>query len=235
MPTTTEKDQIGYKICFVGSQLQNFEECLAEFENLEESSNIDIGSVYYMDISYNCLRNLRGLRIFSHLEVLILDNNELDDHLHLPLLTNLKVLSLNKNNICDLDNFLSRTQIACPFVNHLSLICNPACPTQLSKKNYSEDDYHLYRLKVLRAFPILRFLDSEKITADERNELNQAEMHPRLAKRASGTIFRVETYCSPGEVLLDRSCQKTAKYGKLVRQYVGAQSEGNRFILSEDL
>uniref|UniRef100_A0A8V0ZP65 Uncharacterized protein n=1 Tax=Gallus gallus TaxID=9031 RepID=A0A8V0ZP65_CHICK len=52
-----------------------------------------------LDLSFNLLRSLEGLKTFSYLEELILDNNLLGNDLLLPRLPHLHTLTLNKNQI----------------------------------------------------------------------------------------------------------------------------------------
>lgn len=53
--------------------------------------------VQCLDLSYNELVSLKGLEAFTHLEELVLDNNQLSDSLIFPSLPHLHTLSLNKN------------------------------------------------------------------------------------------------------------------------------------------
>ncbi|KPP62265.1 leucine-rich repeat-containing protein C10orf11-like, partial [Scleropages formosus] len=52
-----------------------------------------------LDLSFNQLRSLAGLKDFCELEELIVDNNLLGNNLELPRLAHLHTLTLNKNKI----------------------------------------------------------------------------------------------------------------------------------------
>ncbi|KAI6066556.1 Leucine-rich repeat-containing protein C10orf11-like protein isoform X1 [Aix galericulata] len=83
--------------------------------------------------------SLEGLKTFSYLEELILDNNLLGNDLLLPRLPHLHTLTLNKNQI----SFQRNT---CKI-----LLGNVACPNELVCKEKDEDDYQRYRDRELSA------------------------------------------------------------------------------------
>jgi Leucine-rich repeat (LRR) protein len=63
--------------------------------------------VQSLDLSYNCITNLKGLEKFPNLHTLVLDNNNLSDTMQLPNMPNLHTLSLNKNNVNRFSEVLS--------------------------------------------------------------------------------------------------------------------------------
>jgi hypothetical protein len=65
----------------------------------------------FLDLSFNCLTTLQGVEKFSNLEELVLDNNSLCDSVLVPWLPNLRILSLNKNNV-SLVNIVCRELIS---------------------------------------------------------------------------------------------------------------------------
>ena len=106
-----------------------------------------LASISYMDLSFNRITSLTGLDIYDNLETLILDNNSLtDESIDFPLLRRLRVLSLNKNYILDLKLLLKNLQRAAPKLRFLSLLNNPACPTEMENSSYTAIDYQNYRL-----------------------------------------------------------------------------------------
>uniref|UniRef100_A0A8C3E1V0 Leucine rich melanocyte differentiation associated n=1 Tax=Corvus moneduloides TaxID=1196302 RepID=A0A8C3E1V0_CORMO len=114
--------------------------------------------------------SLEGLKTFSYLEELILDNNLLGNDLLLPRLPHLHTLTLNKNQITELDSLLDHLAEVVPSLQYLSLLGNIACPNELVCKEKDEDDYQRYRYFVLHKLTNLKFLDTRKVTTREREE-----------------------------------------------------------------
>ncbi|XP_073935326.1 leucine-rich melanocyte differentiation-associated protein isoform X3 [Castor canadensis] len=115
-------------------------------------------------------RSLEGLSAFRSLEELILDNNLLGDDLVLPGLPQLHTLTLNKNQISDLECLLDHLAEVTPALEYLSLLGNVACPNELVSLEKDEEDYKRYRCFVLYKLPNLKFLDARKVTRQEREE-----------------------------------------------------------------
>ncbi|XP_047680768.1 leucine-rich melanocyte differentiation-associated protein isoform X2 [Prionailurus viverrinus] len=116
------------------------------------------------------LRSLEGLSAFGSLEELILDNNLLGNDLVLPGLPRLHTLTLNKNQITDLESLLDHLAEVTPALEYLSLLGNVACPNELISLEKDEEDYKRYRCFVLHKLPNLKFLDARKVTRKEREE-----------------------------------------------------------------
>ncbi|XP_012881158.1 PREDICTED: leucine-rich repeat-containing protein C10orf11 homolog isoform X4 [Dipodomys ordii] len=107
-----------------------------------------------LDLSFNLLRSLEGLSAFRSLEELILDNNLLGDDLVLPGLPQLHTLTLNKNQITDLECLLDHLAKVTPSLEYLSLLGNVACPNELVSLEKDEEDYKRYRLLVGILLPL---------------------------------------------------------------------------------
>ncbi|CAN0167067.1 unnamed protein product [Bubo scandiacus] len=120
------------------------------------------------------IMSLEGLKTFSYLEELILDNNLLGNDLLLPRLPHLHTLTLNKNQISFQRNtckiLLDHLAEVVPSLRYLSLLGNKACPNELVCKEKDEDDYQRYRYFVLHKLTNLKFLDTRKVTRREREE-----------------------------------------------------------------
>uniref|UniRef100_A0A4W2FUH0 Leucine-rich melanocyte differentiation-associated protein n=1 Tax=Bos indicus x Bos taurus TaxID=30522 RepID=A0A4W2FUH0_BOBOX len=116
------------------------------------------------------IKSLEGLSAFGSLEELILDNNLLGDDLVLPGLPRLHTLTLNKNQITDLEYLLDHLAEVTPALEYLSLLGNVACPNELVSLEKDEEDYKRYRCFVLHKLPNLKFLDAQKVTTQEREE-----------------------------------------------------------------
>ncbi|XP_074502123.1 leucine-rich melanocyte differentiation-associated protein isoform X3 [Sebastes fasciatus] len=123
-----------------------------------------------LDLSFNQLRSLAGLKLFTELEELIVDNNLLGNDLRLPRLPNLHTLTLNKNDLTDIEALLEHLADVTPSLKYLSLLGNEACPNQLVSPDKDEDDYQRYRYFVLHKLPQLKFLDTRTVTKKEVTE-----------------------------------------------------------------
>ncbi|NWX01896.1 LRMDA protein, partial [Caloenas nicobarica] len=125
-------------------------------------------------VAFVVCRSLEGLKTFSYLEELILDNNLLGNDLRLPRLPHLHTLTLNKNQISFQRNtckiLLDHLAEVVPSLQYLSLLGNVACPNELVCKEKDEDDYQRYRYFVLHKLTNLKFLDTRKVTRREREE-----------------------------------------------------------------
>ncbi|NXL48289.1 LRMDA protein, partial [Podilymbus podiceps] len=125
-------------------------------------------------VAFVVCRSLEGLKTFSYLEELILDNNLLGNDLLLPRLPHLHTLTLNKNQISFQRNtckiLLDHLAEVVPSLQYLSLLGNVACPNELVCKEKDEDDYQRYRYFVLHKLTKLKFLDTRKVTRREREE-----------------------------------------------------------------
>ncbi|NXF50389.1 LRMDA protein, partial [Oceanites oceanicus] len=125
-------------------------------------------------VAFVVCRSLEGLKTFSYLEELILDNNLLGNDLLLPRLPHLHTLTLNKNQISFQRNtrkiLLDHLAEVVPSLQYLSLLGNVACPNELVCKEKDEDDYQRYRYFVLHKLTNLKFLDTRKVTRREREE-----------------------------------------------------------------
>ncbi|NWW80551.1 LRMDA protein, partial [Agelaius phoeniceus] len=125
-------------------------------------------------VAFVVCRSLEGLKTFSYLEELILDNNLLGNDLLLPRLPHLHTLTLNKNQISFQRNtckiLLDHLAEVVPSLQYLSLLGNIACPNELVCKEKDEDDYQRYRYFVLHKLTNLKFLDTRKVTKREREE-----------------------------------------------------------------
>jgi len=177
---------------------------------------------------------------FVVLDSLVLDCNAVSADHKFPSLPTLKTLSLNNNNVTDLDKFLANVEAAYPNLTYLSLLKNPCCPNYFTGKDHN--DYQRYRCYVIYRLHKLRFLDSSPVTATERQEAL------RVGK-FSGTVIRPdeaqyqqkfedEEYAkirALPEDLRPVEAPGGASFGTSKYVYYGRQSEGNRFILNEDL
>ncbi|XP_052868454.1 leucine-rich melanocyte differentiation-associated protein-like [Anopheles cruzii] len=225
--------------------------------------NLYADRVRHLDLSHNKLSAFDALEFFPYLEELVLDNNYLTDEIIFPAqLNHVKLLSLNNNKFKNLDLLLTKLSLCFPNLEYLSLLGNPACPCHLLNLKYTEYDYQKYRLYIIRHLPQLRILDSQRVKKMERDfvrcqlesygetlDHNSGSSRSRPAGRKTNALKHLYTAVSAGlglrrkvapiysplpETLREVGDHRGA-YGRCRYRYVGAQSEGNRFILNNDL
>ncbi|XP_030628477.1 leucine-rich melanocyte differentiation-associated protein [Chanos chanos] len=194
-----------------------------------------------LDLSFNRLRSLTGLKAFPDLEELIVDNNLLGNDLQLPRLLKLHTLTLNKNHLTDIEALLEHLADVTPSLEYLSMLGNEACPNQLVSPDKDEDDYQRYRYFVLHKLKNLKFLDTRKVTQRERAE---AEVRGAFMK-----VVKPKTDLDSGEPKRESPASSYTPLPKGSRDarnhkgvfakcryvYYGKHSEGNRFIRNDQL
>ncbi|XP_065778757.1 leucine-rich melanocyte differentiation-associated protein [Muntiacus reevesi] len=184
------------------------------------------------------VRSLEGLSAFGSLEELILDNNLLGDDLVLPGLPRLHTLTLNKNQITDLEYLLDHLAEVTPALEYLSLLGNVACPNELVSLEKDEEDYKRYRCFVLHKLPNLKFLDARKVTKQEREEALVRGAFMKVVKPKPSSDRVVVSPKSHYTPLPSASRELTSHRGVLGKCryiYYGKNSEGNRFIRDDQL
>nr|XP_013031650.2 leucine-rich melanocyte differentiation-associated protein isoform X2 [Anser cygnoides] len=187
------------------------------------------------------MMSLEGLKTFSYLEELILDNNLLGNDLLLPRLPHLHTLTLNKNQITELESLLDHLAEVVPSLQYLSLLGNVACPNELVCKEKDEDDYQRYRYFVLHKLTNLKFLDTRKVTRREREEalVRGAFMKVVKPKDAKASSEAVSLSPEMNYTPLPSGSRDLTNHrgilGKCRYIYYGKHSEGNRFIRDDQL
>eukprot|EP00020_Sapocribrum_chincoteaguense_P013772 CAMPEP_0170736240 /NCGR_PEP_ID=MMETSP0437-20130122/3512_1 /TAXON_ID=0 /ORGANISM="Sexangularia sp." /LENGTH=322 /DNA_ID=CAMNT_0011074595 /DNA_START=65 /DNA_END=1031 /DNA_ORIENTATION=- len=194
----------------------------------------------------------------ANVQTLVLDNCEIGEWpSSLPgradgcnAYSSVRTLSLNNNNIESVDDLftdLDRLGVDPQRLEFLSLLKNHCCPNALVGKE--SDDYRRYRYYVLHRLPQLRFLDSTKVTADERAEAarvgqflrvarpdKEAQLPPNATPPAAGSELPPgvrgldELDDTPGQ----QARAPRAAYGYSSYVYYGSQSQGNRFIRNDE-
>ncbi|XP_014213649.1 leucine-rich melanocyte differentiation-associated protein-like [Copidosoma floridanum] len=234
-----------HRACYTGQRVSRVPSGLAGVVGIECTS---------LDLSFNELISVSGVKEFVHLQELVLDNNELRDLRTLPEIPTLTTLSLNNNKIQDIDTALDRIGQCCPRISYVSLLGNPGCPDQLTAPSKNdEDDYERYRLYAIHVLPgTLRFLDSRAIGETERAEAQRRgrflkTVRPKLLddqlggncyrKPASNEFDEASFYVNytPLPTTVRGPQDHKGAYGKCRYRYSGKNSEGNRFISNNDL
>lgn len=203
-----------------------------------------------LDLSYNELTSITGVKDFTQLQELVLDNNKLRDLKTLPSIPTLTTLSLNNNKLTDIDRALERIRERCPKIVYVSLLGNPGCPDQLTNPAATdEDDYERYRLYAVYVLPAsLRFLDSRPVTRQERID---AETRGKYSRTVKFTPEKTDCNAEPAIEEFDdiffniqytplpratrTPLEHKGAFGKCKYRYSGKNSEGNRFISNNDL
>ncbi|XP_028324952.1 leucine-rich melanocyte differentiation-associated protein isoform X3 [Gouania willdenowi] len=142
-----------------------------------------------LSLGLRCIWSLAGLKMFTELEELIVDNNLLENDLQLPRLPYLHTLMLNKNQLTDIEALLEHLADVTPSLEYLSLLGNEACPNQLVSPDKDEDDYQRYRYFVLYKLPKLKFLDTRKVTRKEVMESQARGAFMKVVKPKSEAIL----------------------------------------------
>ncbi len=174
------------------------------------------------------------------------DSNELGSKHGWESRTTLTTLSVNDNKIDDLELFLGAVRDAFPNLTFLSLLKNPCCPNYFMGKD--QQDYSRYRLFVVSVLPGLKFLDSSRVTPEERSEAKRVGHLMRVAKPQQPLLSGEQKKAEPQqqeqeEEEEEQNEEEEVKHGSRgkvsfgVSRYVyyGKQSEGNRFITNEEL
>lgn len=194
-----------------------------------------------LDLSFNLLRSLEGLEEFVCLEELILDNNLLRSDLQLPRLPYLHTLTINKNQITELDSLLDHLAEVVPSLKYLSLLGNVACPNELVNLDNDENDYQRYRFFILHKMPNLKFLDARKVTQKEQREASTRGVFMKVVKpkelaTGESDLNRLgfHQYTPLPQGTRDGSNHKGI-FAKCRYVYHGKHSEGNRFIRDDQL
>ncbi|KAG7511763.1 leucine-rich melanocyte differentiation-associated [Solea senegalensis] len=192
-----------------------------------------------LDLSFNQLRSLSGLESFAGLEELLVDNNLLGNDLRLPRLPHLHTLTLNKNQLTDIEALLEHLAAAAPSLQYLSLLGNQACPNQLVSPDKDENDYQRYRYFVLHKLPQLKFLDTRRVTNMELTEAQERGAFMKVVKpKSDAPLKEAERQPLPYTPLPQGSREaKNHKgaFSKCCYVYYGKHSEGNRFIRNDQL
>lgn len=210
-----------------------------------------------IDLTSNKLTTLKSLAwpfsvpAWPKLQELILDKNQLESISGLPQVPSLTTLWLNTNRISDLDNLLDQIERVCPKLTYLSILRNPGAP-DVYFSDGEHEAYGRFRLYVIYRLKSLHFLDATEVTADERKEATLRGAYCRVAKPKATSSNGVRSPLAASEsggaeeATPERRSQvgidKHAKAPKVATflakgkpRYDGTNSEGNRFIMNDDL
>mmetsp|Transcript_40373 Transcript_40373/g.35615 ORF Transcript_40373/g.35615 Transcript_40373/m.35615 type:complete len:272 (-) Transcript_40373:223-1038(-) len=194
------------------------------------------GIITTLILTKNKLTSLKGLEYFQCLQTLQLDRNGLKNINDFPKLPQLKTLWLNNNNLKNLNSLLLMLKKQCPNLEYLSLLFNPICPTM---DGSTEQLHKRYRLTVIYHLPNVTFLDTEQVAFTERQEAMKRGKFLIVAKPSEEQLKDVEEVNEEDyqndDITPYKNVQPAAFLGKGRIKYDGRESEGNRFILNQDL
>ena len=195
-----------------------------------------------LDLSDNKLRSLANLPPLPRLHTLLLDKNKLTALSSLPAsLPSLTTLWLNNNQLSDLPAALDRLAVAAPQLSYLSMLRNPCVPDMYGREEEAEA-YQRHRWFVINRLKRLQLLDASPVTTTERREAEVKGEFCVVARprQAEEDEARVQTegvqQALIGVAAGGAGPVKAATFlAKGKPRYDGANSEGNRFIVNEDL
>lgn len=209
-----------------------------------------------LDLSDNRLQDFENFDGFEVLDALILDRNDLHSLQGFPSLPALQTLWLNNNHLDDLVELFDVLSKQTPALTYLSLLMNPCCPNVYFSDG-EQAAYRRYRLYTIYRLPQLQFLDSSEVTEDEREEAKRVGANMVVRKPMADGLDEPGSVGSSGspagglsamleeevearrqkqkEELLSHKPRAAAFLARGKPRYDGSNSEGNRFIMNDDL
>eukprot|EP00762_Andalucia_godoyi_P001698 ANDGO_07103.mRNA.1 leucine-rich repeat-containing protein C10 len=205
-----------------------------------------------LDLSHNRVSSLSSLgSVASTLTHLILDSNEITETTlsTLPALPRLDTLWLNRNKLSDLTCIVESLKSKCPRLRYLSLLFNPCCPFLDPD---AADEYARCRIFILYNMPSIQFLDASEVLPSEVAEAKRSgpfvqiakvQQPPQpLAQNHNNQASQSQQPSSSGgggggdNKELDANIGQKKSFAGVTRVFFhGRQSEGNRFIVNNDL
>jgi len=190
-----------------------------------------------LDLTDNEIKSGALFDQMTALEVLVLDKNNIETFDSWPVLKNVTTLWLNNNKISDINatmDFISKTF---PNLSYLSMMKNPACPNMYFSDGEAEA-YQRYRYFVIHRLKKIQFLDATPVDAEERKEAEKrgAFLHIARPKTEPKISEPQPENTSPTKKEATEHKPKVATFlAKGKARYDGSNSEGNRFIMNDDL
>ena len=154
---------IGQKLAMVHRELRSLPDEF--FENCKSVTSIDVSHNKLTDVT------VQKFSDFESLTTLILDDNRYSSFL-LPYMPKLTFLSLNNNQIKELESIVLVLSTRCPEIQTLSLVGNPCVPSY-EFQCHNPQAYNQYRLYIIGFFKSLKLLDFTEIDAQERESAVQ--------------------------------------------------------------
>jgi len=191
-----------------------------------------------LDLTDNEIKSGVNFDKMTSLEVLVLDKNNIETFdSSWPVMRNVTTLWLNNNKISDNQATMDFIAKTFPNLAYLSMMKNPACPNMYFSDGEAEA-YQRYRYYVIHRLKKLQFLDATPVDADERKEADKRGVFLTVArpKNVPKAPEPVATTEEPKKREVKEHTPKVATFlAKGKARYDGSNSEGNRFIMNDDL
>jgi len=187
-----------------------------------------------LDLSDNEIKSGAFFDQMTALESLVLDKNDIETFGSWPVLKNVTTLWLNNNKISDINaamDFLARTF---PNLAYLSMMKNPACPNMYFSDGEAES-YQRYRYYVIHRLKKLQFLDATPITGEERKEADKRGAFLHIARPKEEPKVVTPKPEEKRKEVKEHTPKVATFLAKGRTRYDGSNSEGNRFIMNDDL
>jgi hypothetical protein len=191
-----------------------------------------------IDLTDNEIKSGALFDQMTSLEVLVLDKNSIETFESWPVLKNITTLWLNNNKISDINGAMDFIAKTFPNLAYLSMMKNPACPNMYFSDGEAEA-YQRYRYYVIHRLKKLQFLDATPVDAEERKEAEKrgaflSVARPKNVPKTPEPAPQPEA--EPKKKELKEHTPKVATFlAKGKARYDGSNSEGNRFIMNDDL
>jgi len=193
-----------------------------------------------LDLTDNEIKSGANFDQMTALEILVLDKNNIEALESWPVMRGIHTLWLNNNKISDVNVAMDWISKTFPNVAYLSMMKNPACPNMYFSDGEAEA-YQRYRFYVIHRLKKLYFLDATPVDADERKEADKRGAFLSVArpKNMPKTVEPTSSPTSDGEPKRKEVKEHTPKVATFLAKgkarYDGSNSEGNRFIMNDDL
>eukprot|EP00466_Bigelowiella_natans_P006254 jgi/Bigna1/89967/estExt_fgenesh1_pg.C_590040 len=197
-------------------------------------SDID-KSCNHLDLTENSIQNFSILAKTTLLKRLILDKNGIKNLKGFPEIPSLQTLWLNNNQLSSITGVMDILKKQTPNLTYLSMMKNPLCPEMYFKDGSLDNAYKRYRLLIIYMLPKLKLLDATPVSNNERKRAQEQGENLYVMMKSDAedddgrevAVLQKKKFSPP---------KKPAAYlAKGHVRYHGAQSEGNRFILNNEL
>jgi len=192
-----------------------------------------------LDLTDNEIKSGANFDGMTVLETLVLDKNNLDTFEGWPTLKSVTTLWLNNNNLKDINLAMDEVAKIFPNLSYISMMMNPACPNMYFADGESEA-YQRYRHYVIYRLKKLKFLDATPVDAEERKEAEKRGHLMSVSRPKTQPKPVAEPSASPEpakkkEEVKEHTPKVATFLAKGKARYDGSNSEGNRFIMNDDL
>jgi len=187
-----------------------------------------------LDMTGNSVSSAKNFEGLVALEQLVLDKNSITALPAFPTLPRVHTLWLNNNSLTELEKVVDQIKQSFPGVTYLSMLFNPCVPN-VFLDDAAGDAYQRYRYHVISKIPKLQFLDSTPVEDAERKEAAKGG-HLSVARPTAVQTQVTDNKAVAPTQKLSTSPPKVATFlAKGKPRYDGTNSEGNRFIMNDDL